>query len=110
MHRPSPDSKRAAACEPETARLMSMTKATEPRPETILIHVPGSAEIAWRTQRMVSLGADAGLAAEIADSTVDVHDIERLLKAGCPLELAWAITGPLTPAEPVAVEPVTVEA
>jgi hypothetical protein len=24
-----------------------------------------------------------------------VHDIERLLKAGCPLELAWTITKPV---------------
>jgi hypothetical protein len=81
-----------------------MTKATEPRTETILIRAPGGAEIAWRTQRLVSLGADARLAAEIADTAVDVHDIERLLKAGCPLELAWAITQPLAP------PPVTVEA
>jgi hypothetical protein len=78
-----------------------MTNTTEPGPETTVIHVPGSAEIAWRTQRLVSLGADARLAAEIADTTVDVHDIERLLKAGCPLELAWAITGPLMPRVPV---------
>ena len=82
-----------------------MTKATEqPRPETILIRVPGSPEIAWRTQRLVSLGADPALAAEIADSDADVHDIERLLKSGCSLELAWAIVGPLAPA------PVTTEA
>lgn len=62
--------------------------------DTVIIHVPGSAEIVWRTRRMASLGADAELAAEIADSNVDVHDIERLLKAGCPLELAWTIMRP----------------
>ncbi|MDX6468195.1 MAG: hypothetical protein QOI27_3235 [Gaiellaceae bacterium] len=72
-----------------------MTKATQPRPETILIRVPGSAEITWRTQRLVSLGADADLAAEIADSDADVHDIERLLKAGCPLDVAWSIVRPV---------------
>jgi hypothetical protein len=44
---------------------------------------------------MVSLGADAELAAKIADSDADVHDIERLLKAGCPLELAWTIMRPV---------------
>jgi len=62
--------------------------------DTVIIRTPGGPEISWRTRRMVSLGADAELAAKIADSDVDVHDIERLLKAGCPLELAWTITQP----------------
>jgi hypothetical protein len=44
---------------------------------------------------MVSLGADAEFAAKIADSDADVHDIERLLKAGCTLELAWTIVQPV---------------
>ncbi len=44
---------------------------------------------------MLSLGADAELAAKIAHSDADVHDIERLLKAGCPLALAWTITQPV---------------
>ena len=44
---------------------------------------------------MLSLGADAELAAAIAHSDVDVHDIARLLKAYCPLELAWTITQPV---------------
>ena len=77
-----------------------MTKATQPRPETVLIRVPGSAEVTWRTQRLVSLGADARLAAEIADSDADVHDIERLLKAGCPLDVAWSIVKPVEEATP----------
>jgi hypothetical protein len=79
-----------------------MTKA-EPGAETVVIRTPGGPEIAWRTQRLVSLGADADLAAKIADSDADVHDIERLLKAGCPLELAWEILQPLGP-PPVVVE------
>jgi hypothetical protein len=62
--------------------------------DTVIIRAAGGPEISWRTQRMVSLGADAELAATIAHSDVDVHDIARLLKAGCPLELAWAITQP----------------
>jgi hypothetical protein len=69
--------------------------------DTVIIRAPGSAEISWRTQRMRGLGADAELAAEIANSTADVHDIERLLKAGCPLGLAWTITQPVD--EPPAV-------
>jgi hypothetical protein len=46
---------------------------------------------------MLSLGAGPELAADIANSNVDVHDIERLLGAGCSLELAWTITQPVDP-------------
>jgi hypothetical protein len=72
-----------------------MSKTTAITDDTVIIRVQGSAEITWRTQRMVSLGANAELAAKIADSDADVHDIERLLKAGCPLELAWTIMRPV---------------
>jgi hypothetical protein len=72
-----------------------MTKTTASTDDTVIIRAPGGAEIKWRTQRMVSLGADAELAAKVADSDADVHDIERLLKAGCTLELAWTITQPV---------------
>jgi hypothetical protein len=61
---------------------------------TVIIRAAGSPEIIWRTRRMISLGADAELAADIAGSTADLHDIERLLDAGCPLQLAWAIMRP----------------
>jgi hypothetical protein len=71
-----------------------MRKTNDSTDDTVIIRVPGSAEITWRTRRMVSLGADAELAATIANSDADVHDIERLLKAGCPLELAWTIMRP----------------
>jgi len=63
--------------------------------DTVIIRAPGGAEISWRIKRLVSLGADAELAAKIADSDADVHDIERLLKAGCTLELAWTIMRPV---------------
>lgn len=70
--------------------------------DTVIIRAPGGAEVRWRTQRMTSLGADAALAAEIANSYADVHDIERLLEAGCPLQLAWSITQPVSePPTPV---------
>jgi hypothetical protein len=72
-----------------------MRRTTDITDDTVIIRVAGSAEISWRTQRMVSLGADAELAAKIADSDADVHDIERLLKDGCPLELAWTIMRPI---------------
>jgi hypothetical protein len=64
---------------------------------TVIIRAPGGPEISWRRQRLVSLGASAELAATIADSDVDVHDIARLLKAGCSLELAWTIMEPVDP-------------
>jgi hypothetical protein len=72
-----------------------MTKTTANKDDTVIIRPPGGAEIRWRTRRMVSLGADAAFAAEIAESDADVHDIERLLKAGCTLELAWSIVRPV---------------
>jgi hypothetical protein len=79
-----------------------MSKTTAITDDTVIIRVPGSAEISWRTQRMVSLGADPELAAKIADSDADVHDIERLLKAGCPLDLAWTIMRPVDKPPPAA--------
>jgi hypothetical protein len=84
-----------------------MTETSTIGNETVIIRAPGGAEISWRTQRMTGLGADAELAAEIASSTADVHDIERLLKAGCPLGLAWTIMQPVD--EPPAVVAVTHE-
>ena len=78
-----------------------MTKTTASMDDTVIIRAPGGAEIKWRTRRMVSLGADAEFAATIADSDADVHDIERLLKAGCPLDVAWSIVKPVEEATPV---------
>ncbi len=72
-----------------------MNKIAGAHDDTVIIRAPGGAEIRWRTQRMVCLGADPELAAKIADSDADVHDIERLLKAGCTLELAWTIMRPV---------------
>ena len=46
--------------------------------DTVIIRAAGGPEIIWRTRRMISLGADAELAANIAASTADLHDIERL--------------------------------
>lgn len=64
--------------------------------DTVIIRAPGGADIRWRTQRMTSLGAEEALAVEIANSTADVHEIERLLEAGCPLDLAWTIVRPMS--------------
>jgi hypothetical protein len=86
-----------------------MTDTNAINTDTVIIRAPGGAEIKWRTQRMLSLGAGAELAADIANSNVDVHDIERLLEAGCPLEVAWTITRPVEEAPAaVAVAPESV--
>ncbi len=53
--------------------------------------VPSQDELDWRMFRLAKLGAADELAARIAASDVDVHDVERLLALACPLELAWEI-------------------
>jgi hypothetical protein len=45
----------------------------------------------WRTQRLVELGYALGEAARLALSDVDVHELERLIANGCPLDLALRI-------------------
>jgi len=72
-----------------------MPEGNARRHDTVIIRAPGGEEIRWRTQRMISLGADADLAASIAESDADLHEIERLLEKGCTLALAWAITRPV---------------
>lgn len=76
--------------------------------DTVIIRAAGGPEIIWRTRRMISLGADAELAANIAASTADLHDIERLLNAGCPLQLAWTIMQPID--DPVSIVDADVDA
>ena len=76
--------------------------------DTVIIRAAGGPEIIWRTRRMISLGADAELAANIAASTADLHDIERLLNAGCPLQLAWTIMQPID--DPVSIVDTDVDA
>ena len=52
--------------------------------------------VEWRAFRLEKLGIDdPALRDEIADSFVDVHDLERLLNAGCKLDVAWRILAPL---------------
>jgi hypothetical protein len=78
-----------------------MSKRDATTNNTVIVRAAGSPEIIWRTRRMISLGADTELAADIGNSTADLHEIERLLDAGCPLQLAWTIRRPFD--EPVAV-------
>ena len=53
---------------------------------------PGEARVfEWRTERLLSLGISKGRASVIALSQTDVHDIERLVDRGCPLDVAIKI-------------------
>ena len=38
----------------------------------------------WRTERLIALGYDFRRAAFLAYSSVDVHELERLIHNGCP--------------------------
>ena len=53
---------------------------------------PEATVIQWRTLYAITLGFDATTSRELAESNTDLHQIERLLNAGCPLELAQRIT------------------
>jgi hypothetical protein len=45
----------------------------------------------WRFARLSKLTGDDAFSMEVASSTVDVHELERLLAMGCRLDLAWEI-------------------
>jgi hypothetical protein len=45
----------------------------------------------WRFDRLSRLGVKGDDRLDVAASDVDVHDVERLLEMGCPLDLAIRI-------------------
>jgi hypothetical protein len=47
--------------------------------------------IEWRQRRLLSLGYPPASATLLACAPVDIHDIERLVEQGCPLDLAIKI-------------------
>jgi hypothetical protein len=47
--------------------------------------------LAWRERRLVALGYPVGEATLLACAPVDIHDVERLIERGCPLDLAIKI-------------------
>jgi hypothetical protein len=47
----------------------------------------------WRRDQLLDLGVDWNLATEYAD-TVDYHDLEQLIRAGCPPDLALELVRP----------------
>ena len=49
----------------------------------------------WRRRRLMAAGFDAPLAAWIADSGIDLHELLVLVDRGCPPQLAARILAPL---------------
>ena len=47
--------------------------------------------IHWRTRRLLGIGYGPDEAARLALSPVDIHELERLIGTGCPLETAVRI-------------------
>ena len=47
----------------------------------------------WRTDRLLALGYPPCDVAYLALSDVDLHEIERLIGKGCPVETAVRIAG-----------------
>ena len=45
----------------------------------------------WRTQRLLRIGYELREAARLALSRIDIHELERLIGTGCPLETAVRI-------------------
>ena len=45
----------------------------------------------WRTDRLLALGYELRDAARLAVSSIDIHELERLIGMGCPPETAVRI-------------------
>ena len=45
----------------------------------------------WRTDRLLALGYELREAARLAVSSIDIHELERLIGMGCPPETAVRI-------------------
>ena len=45
----------------------------------------------WRTERLLALGYAWREAARLAGTGIDIHELERLIGMGCPLETAVRI-------------------
>jgi hypothetical protein len=57
---------------------------------------PGGNLAAWREQRLLRAGVEAGLAAKLAaNCALDLHAMIELIEYGCPPNLAARILAPL---------------
>jgi hypothetical protein len=59
--------------------------------EAALLEDEMSRVLAWRERRLIALGYPNGDATLLACAPVDIHDVERLIEKGCPLDLAIKI-------------------
>lgn len=46
----------------------------------------------WRTERLIDLGYPRRKAARLAVTSIDTHELERLIHMGCPPDTAVRIT------------------
>jgi hypothetical protein len=51
----------------------------------------GLSVVHWRTERLLALGYEWREAARLAGTGIDIHELERLIAMGCPLETAVRI-------------------
>jgi hypothetical protein len=58
---------------------------------------PAQPIAAWRRERLLDAGFEPGLACELADGRVDLHELIALVESGCPPHLAARILAPLRP-------------
>jgi hypothetical protein len=49
------------------------------------------AVLRWRTERLIDLGYPRREANRLAITSVDTHELERLIRMGCPLDTAVRI-------------------
>lgn len=47
--------------------------------------------LSWREDRLVTMGFDPGRARELAQTILDLHELEHLIAGGCPPQTAVAI-------------------
>ena len=47
--------------------------------------------IRWRTERLLHIGYELREAERLALSRIDIHELEQLVRKGCPLETAVRI-------------------
>jgi hypothetical protein len=47
--------------------------------------------LSWRQERLVTMGFDPERASDIAQTTLDLYELEHLLGRGCPPQTAVAI-------------------
>ena len=69
-----------------------MSRGRTGPPETEWLRLDDDLRLArWRTDRLLALGYELRDAARLAVSSIDIHELERLIGMGCPPETAVRI-------------------